>query len=207
MELGTQERFWHGDFGDHYIERNRDEKLLASNVSLFATVLAKKRPIASVLEIGANVGLNLTALSRLFPSQRRVGIEINQAAHQLLEENPDVNEAVLGPIVGCELSETFDLVLSKGVLIHLDPDSLSRVYQAMADWSQKYVLIMEYYNPTPITIPYRGHSEKLFKRDFAGEFLDQNKEFQLVDYGFSYHRDSNHPQDDITWFLLERSVD
>jgi spore coat polysaccharide biosynthesis protein SpsF len=26
----------------------------------------------------------------------------------------------------------------------------------------------------------------------------------LVDYGFAYHRDPNFPQDDITWFLLEK---
>jgi spore coat polysaccharide biosynthesis protein SpsF len=26
----------------------------------------------------------------------------------------------------------------------------------------------------------------------------------LIDYGFVYHRDTAHPQDDITWFLLEK---
>ena len=26
----------------------------------------------------------------------------------------------------------------------------------------------------------------------------------LIDYGFSYHRDPVFPQDDITWFLMER---
>jgi spore coat polysaccharide biosynthesis protein SpsF len=25
-----------------------------------------------------------------------------------------------------------------------------------------------------------------------------------VDYGFAYRRDPNFPQDDITWFLLEK---
>lgn len=34
--------------------------------------------------------------------------------------------------------------------------------------------------------------------------MDKYKDVQLVDYGFSYHRDSNFPQDDITWFLMER---
>ena len=27
---------------------------------------------------------------------------------------------------------------------------------------------------------------------------------QLVDYGFAYHRDKSFPQDDISWFLLEK---
>ena len=28
----------------------------------------------------------------------------------------------------------------------------------------------------------------------------------LVDYGFSYHRDNSFPQDDITWFLLQKEL-
>ena len=51
---------------------------------------------------------------------------------------------------------------------------------------------------------YRGHSQRLFKRDFAGEMLDRFPDLTLVDYGFAYHRDANFPQDDTTWFLLEK---
>ena len=64
-------------------------------------------------------------------------------------------------------------------------------------------MICEYYNPTPVTVPYRGASERLFKRDFAGELMDRF-DLALVDYGFVYHRDSHFPQDDLTWFLLEK---
>jgi len=55
-----------------------------------------------------------------------------------------------------------------------------------------------------VSIPYRGHSDKLFKRDFAGEILDQFSDLRLVDYGFVWHRDNLFPQDDISWFLLEK---
>jgi hypothetical protein len=65
-------------------------------------------------------------------------------------------------------------------------------------------LLCEYYNPAPTTVSYRGHNERLFKRDFAGEIMDRHPEMQLVDYGFAYHRDPNFPQDDITWFLMEK---
>ena len=53
-------------------------------------------------------------------------------------------------------------------------------------------------------IEYRGNQEKLFKRDFAGEILDTYSNIELKDYGFSYRRDQAFPQDDITWFLLEK---
>jgi len=82
---------------------------------------------------------------------------------------------------------------------------LPRVYDLLHLASQRYICMVEYYNPSPVTIPYRGEANKLFKRDFAGEMLDRFSDLRLVDYGFSYHRDNNFPQDDLTWFLLEKS--
>jgi spore coat polysaccharide biosynthesis protein SpsF len=66
------------------------------------------------------------------------------------------------------------------------------------------ILMGEYYNPSPTAIPYRGHADRLFKRDFAGELLDRFPDLRLIDYGFAYRRDPAFPQDDITWFLLEK---
>ena len=102
------------------------------------------------------------------------------------------------------VDEQFDLVFSKGVLIHLNPDVLSKVYDKLAKMSRRYVLIGEYYNPTPVSISYRGNEDKLFKRDFASEFLETNSEFRLVDYDFHYKGSENFSQDDITWFLMEK---
>jgi len=77
------------------------------------------------------------------------------------------------------------------------------VYENLVYGSDRYVLVAEYYNPSPTTINYRGHTERLFKRDFAGELID-NYGRKLVDYGFIYKRDNWAPQDDINWFLLEK---
>jgi hypothetical protein len=35
--------------------------------------------------------------------------------------------------------------------------------------------------------------------------LDRYPDLDLVDYGFVYHRDPLFPQDDMTWFLLQRT--
>ena len=35
--------------------------------------------------------------------------------------------------------------------------------------------------------------------------LDRFPDLRLLDYGFAYHRDPVFPQDDITWFLLEKA--
>ena len=62
----------------------------------------------------------------------------------------------------------------------------------------------EYYDPKPVALTYRGHENKMFKRDFAGDLLERYENLKLIDYGFCYHRDMNFPQDDISWFLLEK---
>jgi spore coat polysaccharide biosynthesis protein SpsF len=42
----------------------------------------------------------------------------------------------------------------------------------------------------------------------AGEMMERYPDLALVDYGFLYHKDPVFPQDDITWFLMEkRKVD
>jgi len=197
-----QEEFWAGEFGDSYISRNESENLLASNIALFADIFSSldKVPL-SVMELGANIGMNIKAIQKLSPGAQFTGIEINKQASEILSETGC--EVIESSIMDAVTSKTFDLVFSKGVLIHLMQDQLIPTYKKMYEWSNRFILIAEYYNPTPVTISYRGNSDRLFKRDFAGEFLDLYPDVVLRDYGFAYHR-GTYPQDDINWFLLEK---
>lgn len=199
-----QEAFWAGEFGTEYIQRNQGDVLLASNLDFFAKALRSTRQINSCIEFGANIGMNLKALSLLHPSIDAYAIEINaEAAQQLGTVIPQVN-VYNSSILDFVPSRQWDLTLIKGVLIHINPDALSQVYDKLVASSGRYLMVAEYYNPAPVAIPYRGHSDRLFKRDFAGEIMDRHPQMQLVDYGFAYRRDPNFPQDDITWFLMEK---
>ena len=62
-----QESFWQGEFGNQYSDRNKNEKLLASNLSLFSSVLKSTGKIDSLIEFGANIGMNLKSLKKLLP--------------------------------------------------------------------------------------------------------------------------------------------
>lgn len=199
-----QEVFWAGEFGDQYINRNTGEKLLASNIHLFSKALKNAGNISSLIEFGANIGMNLKALKILYPDCNLKGIEINQQAAQELQNVIGSNNVINDSIYHIQMEETFDVVLIKGVLIHLHPEMLELTYQKLYDHAAKYVLIAEYYNPVPVEITYRGHQERLYKRDFAGEFLEKFKDCVLVDYGFVYRRDPAFPQDDVTWFLIKK---
>jgi pseudaminic acid biosynthesis-associated methylase len=199
-----QEAFWAGEFGTAYIGRNQGDALLASNLNFFAKALRQARVVRDCIEFGANIGMNLKALKLLFPAQEQFGIEINaEAARQLAEVIPAGNvwqQSILEHVP----ARSFDLVLIKGVLIHMNPEVLPQVYDKLVQATGKYLLVAEYYNPAPVAIPYRGHTDRLFKRDFAGEVMDRHPALSLVDYGFAYRRDPNFPQDDITWFLMEK---
>jgi pseudaminic acid biosynthesis-associated methylase len=199
-----QEAFWAGDFGTQYMQRNTGSALLASNLDFFAKALRHAHGISNCIEFGANIGMNLKALQLLYPGQEQFAIEINHdAAAELAKVIPQSN-ITPASILEFDPRRTWDLVLIKGVLIHIDPGHLPQAYQALHKAAGKYLLICEYYNPSPVQISYRGHENRLFKRDFAGEVLNAYPDLELVDYGFAYRRDPDFPQDDITWFLLKK---
>ena len=199
-----QETFWAGEFGTEYIQRNQSDALLASNLDFFAKALHSAHGVKSCIEFGANIGMNLKALKLLHPMQEQFGIEINaDAAHELAQVIP-LSNVYHSSILEFKPQQNWDLVLIKGVLIHISPDALPQVYDKLVEASGKYLLVAEYYNPVPMAIPYRGHMDRLFKRDFAGEIMERHPQLELIDYGFVYRLDPNFPQDDITWFLMEK---
>ena len=204
MYKTQQENFWAQDFGDDYIERNQGSQLLASNLIFFSKALKQAGKVNTCIEFGANIGMNLQALKLLYPKIELKGIEINKKASEQLKNIIGENNVINTSIFDFEFEKKVELSLIKGVLIHINPEMLGNVYDKLYSTSSKYILIAEYYNPFPVTISYRGHSDRLFKRDFAGEFMKKFTDTKLIDYGFSYRNDPSFPQDDISWFLIEK---
>ncbi len=205
MDFKTeQEAFWAGEFGTDYIKRNKSDEYLASSLNFFSKAFHHVGRPESLIEFGANVGVNLKALKLLYPGIDLFGIEINKDAASELANVIGNDNVYSGSIFDFETSRQYDVALIRGVLIHTNPDMLPHVYEKLYRTSKKYILIGEYYNPTPVAVSYRGHTDRLFKRDFAGEMLDKHDDLKLADYGFCYKRDKAFPQDDINWFLLEK---
>lgn len=200
-----QENFWAGNFGDEYIARNQSDQLLASNLDFFSKALKGTKGIQNCIEFGANIGMNLRALQLLFPHVHAHAIEINPSAAEQLKLTIPEERIFQTSILNFEPPMAWDLSLIKGVLIHINPDALPRVYEKLVQSTQRYLLVAEYYSPSPVAIPYRGHLDRLFKRDFAGEIMAQHPEMELIDYGFAYRHDPNFPQDDINWFLMKKN--
>lgn len=198
-----QELFWAGRFGNAYTVRNTGAQSIAGNLAQFAKILARTENVRSVLELGANIGLNLQAIQQLLPAAKLSAVEINRRAVAELKKIRGV-KIHHQSLLEFKPGRRHDLVFVKGVLIHINPEKLIRAYDLMHKASARYICLVEYYNPTPVGISYRGHIDRLFKRDFAGEILQRFPDLRLVDYGFVYHGDPNFADDDITWFLLEK---
>ena len=206
MEIynNPQEEFWAGEFGDQYLIRNKiTPDILSSRIANWAKMLKNINPKPkTILELGCNIGANLLALKTLLPNVNIEAVEINKKAADIASKT------------GCKIYNTsilnfksntkYDLCFTSGVLIHINPEVLNDVYQIIYNLSNSYIILSEYYNPTPIDVIYRGNKDKLFKRDFAGEMLDIYKNLLLLDYGFFYHRDELTKGDDATWFLLKK---
>ncbi len=199
-----QESFWSGKFGDLYFKRNKVRSLLKSHKNLFKKALARANKINSIIEFGPNTGINLVVLKKILKLKKITAVEINKSNCIKLKKINNI-EVVNNSILNFISKKKYDLVLSRGLLIHINPKKLNQAYRTLYNSCKKgkYILFAEYYNPSPIKINYRGYRNVLFKRDFAGEFIKKFKKIKLIDYGFIYHRDKL-PQDDVTWFLLQK---
>lgn len=199
-----QENFWANEFGNEYPSRNEGEILIASKLALFSKIFQHCPTVNSVAELGCNIGLNLIAINRINRQLKLRGYEINEKAANAAQEEK-IAEIVNSTIIKkLDASEKFDLTFTAGVLIHINPEMLHEVYQNLYDLSNRYIMVCEYYNPTPVSIEYKGHQDRLFKRDFAGELMEKFN-LKLVNYGFNYRHDPYFTNTDTTWFLLSKS--
>lgn len=200
--MNAQEQFWRGEFGNAYSQRSPGD--VVANYRFFELVLDRifedAQVLNSICELGCGVGANLKALRQHLPSVQLAGVEINEAAAAQAWAHGEIYRSSL---LDWRPPKQWELAFTKGVLIHIAPDDLPKAYDALYQASSRYVVVAEYYNPTPAEVPYRGHAGRLWKRDFAGEMLDRYP-LELVSYGFAYHRDIDTPQDDLTWFLMEK---
>lgn len=203
--MNEQEDFWANSIAQDYMRAN-------SSFNVPLGIEAWKKMISSIdisslgsfLECGCNIGRNLHSLKNLVPNADSAVIEINKEALHLALRDYKIAEFFHGSIKDAKLSRKFNLVFTCGVLIHVNPLDLLVTMQKIYDFSDRYILIAEYFNRTPVSIEYRGQSEKLFKRDFGKEFIE-NFDVKLVDYGFLWgHIYDEAGFDDVTYWLFEK---
>ena len=199
-----QEQFWAKTYAEDYIKKNSqfDHKLGAEGWSKILN--GTNNEVKSFLECGCNIGRNIEQIGIVNPNAKPSIIEISKPAFDYVTSKYKFENAFNGPILDAKFSVKFDLVFSMGVLIHINPDQLVDHMKKMHELSSKYIVMGEYFNRTPTSVPYQGQPDKLFKRDFGKLFME-NFDVKLVDYGFLWgHIYDNAGFDDITWWLFKK---
>jgi hypothetical protein len=179
-----QARFWRGRFGDIYTARNEAMGSARARVPLWAQILDR---LAGAPELYA-VEPNARARRRL------VADRVLPAAH--------VRDGVASAIDFPD--GVADLAFTSGVLIHIHPRDLLASCREIHRVARRYVACVEYYAMKPEALEYRGHAERLFKRDFGGYWLDHFRDLRLLGYGFCWDRVTR--LDNVTWWLFEKRV-
>ena len=202
--LNEQEQFWSKTYAGDYIKKNSSFDL-KKGIEAWNKMSLKIPNIKNILECGCSIGKNLNCLNRVFPQAKKSIIEISKPAYDHVLKTYNIKNAYNGSIISSNFSlNSFDLVFTMGVLIHISPKNLIANMKKMYDYSNKYILIGEYFNRQPTTIMYQGLSNKLFKCDFGKIFIN-NFNVKLIDYGFLWgHLYDNAGFDDITWWLFEK---
>ena len=206
----SADAFWEGEYGEAYLRRNDRPELLESKRRFFEKNLVGPRFFhpSRVIEFGSNIGLNLRALRLLggFTMTDFTGVDINRLAIPQLEGHGFVAHHASIADPGRPWGSGYDLALSMGLLIHIEPARLPHAYAALYDAVVPggLVFIGEYFSATRRRIEYRGHKDKLWLADYGGEFWDQYPDLECIDVGFAWKRDPVAPQDDVTFWTFRK---
>jgi pseudaminic acid biosynthesis-associated methylase len=205
----AQVDLWKGAFGDDYIDRNSaDPRRISVSIRLWADILKLMigDPPRSILEVGANVGINLRALRALTDAEL-FAVEPNDKARNILARDGVVYAGNLRSDIAQQISfpdGVADLAFSSGVLIHIHPNDLLEAMANIYRCAKRYIGCIEYFSDQPQPVQYRGEREALFKRDFGSEWLDNFPDLKVIGYGFAWKRVTG--LDNLTWWLFKKEA-
>ena len=162
--MNVREEWWAGSWGSEYTSRNRVE--WEKRIPFWRQILDITQA-SSVLDVGTNAGWNLLAIRAISRSVRAMGIDINADAVGEARTNELDVVQVPATQAGVQYRNRFDLVCTSGVLIHVGPEELADTMRAIVDASRRWVLAVEYEAEAEEEVLYRGHADRLWKRDYG----------------------------------------
>lgn len=181
--MNKQEQFWRDIYAKEYISRN-DRFDLDGGIKAWASMLKNTESIGSILECGCNIGRNINILNHLLPSARKSVVEISPDAFSIVTQRYKLDEAQNCSIIDSNFPEnSYDLVFTTGVLIHIAPENLLQNMQKIYNLSKRYILFCEMFSRVPRTVQYKNENDLLFTQDY-GRFFLENFKGRVVDYGF-----------------------
>ena len=191
--------FWSTKQGDEYTKRNpQSVKELdelyknqygVTRQKMDRDFLGNFKKDIKILEVGANIGLQLELLKKM-GFTNLLGIEVNDFAVKEAKRIHSSVDIIKGSAFELPFKDNyFDLVFTSGVLIHIAPKDLKKAVSEIVRVSRKHVWGLEYYADKPTDIVYRGSKGFLWKRNFADFYmknfptlkLEKDKKYEMKD--------------------------
>jgi len=190
LQETQQTKIWQGEFGRAYTDRNtlnpqQVDELWSANYGvsrreLNREFLADIPKDARILEVGCNVGNQLLLLQEQ-GFRNLAAVEIQSYAIETARRRlPGVIFKQASALDVPFENESFDLVFTSGVLIHIAPEDLKRVMSEIHRCARRYIWGTEYFSAEPASVNYRGHDGLLWKMDYPRLYLSTFADFELV---------------------------
>ena len=190
MKQTEQIKFWQGDFGREYTQRNTltmeewDSAYLktwgVTKGALHEVFLGNLSRDIRILEVGCNVGQQLRQLD-MMGFKNIFGIDIQPNAVAKANTISKNIKAVSGSLLEIPFENNeFDLVFSSGVLIHIHPNDLDTAMKEMYRCSKRYIWGAEYFADSPQEVVYRGHSGYLWKMNYCQRFQSKFPDLKIL---------------------------
>ena len=203
----SQSQVWSGTLGNNYILRNpATDQNIEIRIPFWNKLLNDKcGNVKNILEVGANIGINLRAIEKVDDSIDLFCVEPNEEAISILARDKVLKEENILKSTANKIDHKdsfFDLVFTCGVLIHIENENLIKSLKEIFRVSKKYILCLEYFSDKEEIIDYNQGNALLVKRDYGSIYLDNFPELKVVDYGFLWKR--TELIDNVTWWLFEK---
>lgn len=201
-----QKEFWSGSAGNAYTNRNKaTEESISRREKMWGRILKRGGidALRVVTEVGSNVGINILALDRHFRGCEFIGVEINDQARLSMTANGVVK-------TGNDFSTIYDvdrpasMIFTSGVLIHTAPHDLPNLCKAMYERSTRWIVCIEYFSDQPREIPYHGHDELLWLRDYGKLWMELFPDLRPRACGFEWKEITG--LDNLTWWVFEKGA-
>ncbi|HLW85845.1 MAG TPA: pseudaminic acid biosynthesis-associated methylase [Candidatus Sulfotelmatobacter sp.] len=186
----AQMEVWQGQFGREYTDRNTLDAdaldaLYQKNFGLTRTAINQEflgaiRKQSSFLEVGCNTGNQLLLLQRMGYANLS-GLELQPYALELARSRTRNIPLAQGSALAIPHGDdSFDVVFTSGVLIHIAPEDLARAMDEIHRCARAYIWGMEYYAQEVTEVNYRDHNGLLWKMDYKQRYLERFEDLELV---------------------------
>tara|TARA_B110000438_G_scaffold250701_1_gene254704 strand:+ start:1148 stop:1717 length:570 start_codon:yes stop_codon:yes gene_type:complete len=127
-----------------------------------------------ICEVGTNVGNTLIGFPKTFDV---TGVDLNQYALSVNKEKHEEFKFDLASALELPYSDnSFDLVFTRGVLIHINPTDIDKVIDELFRVSKKWIVSLEYFGEDSKTISWKRGDNLLWYRDMKTKWKNYDVE-------------------------------